>query len=336
MTINPILGEASVELGEEKYRLKGWCVLDPLSEERHQEVCEILSEAQNDKKRWEALIVNLPKDFYKTPFVVLLVKVDDPKHPNGDVYERVGCVRSLYVARMSSAERCALASVSQVQEIPQPLMGWAIEEIRQAELRRERERAEAEERVKAWRAEWPQDEAKKAEEKAALAWRGFWTFPLRPHGEGKDAAYASHHVSSGSGILPEDELQGETDETPGEDEEESLDEKEAGAPYENEEALDEKQDNDSEGLRESPAKVDQKNPNESSSPTMVVEAGPEPVQSSPVIDDDAEDDTDSDCDSASTDSCYMGDEFVDSLAEGYRDQRIFRHLPIVRRALIIR
>lgn len=131
MIIDPTRGEALVELGEEKYRLKGRFALDPLSGEHHKEVCAILSETQNIKRRWEALIVYIPKSFYKTPFVVILVKVDDPERSNSDVYERVGYVHDLYVERIPRVDREA---TRRVQAIPKPSMKWAIEEVRQLEL----------------------------------------------------------------------------------------------------------------------------------------------------------------------------------------------------------
>ncbi|KAM6516447.1 hypothetical protein FALCPG4_014630 [Fusarium falciforme] len=220
MIINPTRGEALVELGEEKYRLKGRFALDPLSGEHHKEVCTTLSETQNSKKRWEALIVYIPKSFYKTPFVVILVKVDDPERPNSDVYERVGYVHDLYVGRIPRVDREA---TRQVQTIPNPSMRWAIEEVRQLELERERQRAEAVERCRAAKAKRLREGTERLQEKASQTWDGFWTYPLRPHGVGTNARSSLESTTQGKVV---EDLLNEKEESLGEGNEEALDENE--------------------------------------------------------------------------------------------------------------
>ncbi|KAM6508734.1 hypothetical protein FSOLCH5_011733 [Fusarium solani] len=340
MVIDPIRREALVELGEEKFRLKGCFALDPLSGEHHKEVCTMLSETQNSKKRWETLIVHIPKGFYKTPFVVILVKVDDPERPSNHVYERVGYIHDLHVERIPRADREA---TRQVQTIPNPSMRWAIEEVRQLELQRERQRAEVEERCRAAKARRLQEEAERLQEEASRTWDGFWTHPLQPHG-----------VSTNTRSSPESTTQGKEVEDP-------LDEKEESLGEGNEEALDENEDDEDDDFLDFLSKAhpailhatkqvtldkqealgDGKGGNserlrESTFEVISKADANSPERSSLDIDFDGGDDTDSDCDSASTDSYDMGDDFITGQATCGRDQRFFRCLPMVRRSLIIR
>lgn len=335
MALDPICGEALVELGEQKYRLKGCFALDPLSEEHHKEVCAILSETQNSKKRWEALIVHIPKSFYKTPFVVILVKVGDPERPNSDVYERVGYVHQLYVDRMPRADREA---TRQVQTIPKPSMRWAIEELKQLELQREQQRAEAEERCRTVKAKSLREEAEMLQEEASQTWDGSWTYPLRPHGVSTNARGPLEPTAQRKGVKdPHDEKE----ESFGEGDEEVFDEDEdflnflrkenaaildatKQATLEKQEALGEGKDNNSERLAESTFEVISKADANS------------PERRSLDIDSDGRDDTDSGCDLASTDSYDMGDDFITCQATCSRDQQFFRRLPMVRRSLVIR
>ncbi|RSM08797.1 hypothetical protein CEP52_004500 [Fusarium oligoseptatum] len=68
-----------------------------------------------------------------------------------------------------------------------------------------------------------------------------------------------------------------------------------------------------------------------------VEVGSKKSKKTPlVIDSDEEDDADSNCDSASTDSYGCGDQSLYWMDTAGRDQRFFRHLPMIKRSLIIR
>ncbi|KAL2671396.1 hypothetical protein Neosp_013982 [[Neocosmospora] mangrovei] len=337
MVIDSIRGQALVELGEEKYRLKGRFVLDPLSEEHRKEVCAILSETQNSKKLWEALIVHIPTSFYKTPFVVILVKVDDPERPNSDVYERVGYVHQLYVARIPSAEREA---ARQVQAIPEPSMKWAIEEVRQIELDQERRRAEAVERCRAAKAKRLQEKAERLQEKSSQAWDGSWTYPMRPHGVGSNARSAPEFTTQGKEVA---EPLDEKEESHGEGIEEAVDEDEDDF-YDDEDFLDflrkakaatERARLDKQALDERRAKNSERL-DESTFEVITKADATSPERNSLDINFDSGDDTNSDCDSASTDSCDYGDDFLTSEARCGRDKWFFRHLPMVRRSLIIR
>ncbi|RSL51408.1 hypothetical protein CEP53_008450 [Fusarium sp. AF-6] len=307
MVINPICGEAFVELGEEKYRLKGWFSLDPLSDERRKQVCAILSETQNTKKRWEALVVHIPNSIYRVPFVVILVKVDDPKRLNNDVYERVGCIHHLYVERIPSAERKALR---QVQTPPKPSMRWAIEEVRQRELQRERLRAEGEGILRAEGAEEAREWEKRSWEMASRAYVGFSTCPLRKHGVSNAQGSMEPTTSSKGG-------------------EEPLDEKEKPLSEGSEEAFSEDEEflleGDDEVLDENEwEKLDKQEALSASSEEPhkdTVEVSSKKSEKTPlVIDSDEEDDSDSDCDSASTDSYDHGDQSLYWMDTAGRDQ----------------
>ncbi|KAI8713915.1 hypothetical protein NCS52_01237500 [Fusarium sp. LHS14.1] len=341
MVIDPVLGKALVELGEEKHRLKGRFVFDPLSEEHHKEVCAILSEMQSNEKRWEALILHIPTSFYKTPFVVILVKVDDPERPNSDVYERVGYVHQLYVERIPRTDREA---IRQVQAVPKPSMRWAIEEVRQLELDEERRQAEAVERCRAAKAKRLRERAERLQEKSSQAWDGSWTYPMRPHG-----------VSSNSRSTPEATTQGKEVEGPLNETDESLSEGNEEAVEDDDDIFDDYEDF-LDFLRKGNAAIldaakramldiqalgkgkdkNSERLDESTFEVITMADAISPERNSLDMNFGDGDDTNSDCDSASTDSCDYGDDFITDQARCGRDKRLFRHLPMVRRSLIIR
>ncbi|RSL94268.1 hypothetical protein CDV31_014398 [Fusarium ambrosium] len=323
MVINPMRGEAFAELGEEKYRLKGWFALDPLSDVRRKQVCAILSETQNTKKRWEALVVHIPNSIYRVPFAVILVKLDDPKRLNNDVYERVGCIHHLYVERIPSAERKALR---QVQTPPKPSMRWAIEEVRQRELQRERLRAEGEGRLRAEGVEEAREWEKRSWEMASRAYVGFSTCPLRKHGVSNAQGSMEPTTSSKGGEEPLDEKE----KSLSEGSEEAFSEDEEFLLEGDDEVLDE---NDWEKLDKQEAlSASSEEPHKDT-----VNIGSKMSEkTSPVIDSNEEDDANSNYDSALTDSFGHGDQSLYGMDTAGRDQRFFRHLPMVRRSLIIR
>jgi hypothetical protein len=224
-------------------------------------------------------------------------------------------------------------------------MRWAIEEVRQLELERERQRAEAEERCRTVKAKRLREEAERLQEEASRTWDGFWTYPLRPHGMSTNARVPPEPTTQGKGV--EDPLD-EKEESLGKGNKEGLDENEdifdededfldflskahtaildetEQTMLDKQEALGEGKDKNSERLDKSTFEVVSKADANS------------PERSSLGIDFDGGDDTDSDCDSASTDSYDWGDDFITCQATCGRDQRFFRHLPMVRRSLIIR
>ncbi|KAK7416839.1 hypothetical protein QQZ08_011862 [Neonectria magnoliae] len=156
LTLRPSEGMAKLDIANEKYELRGGLILD--HGEASSYIYSILSETRNSHKSWEALVVWIaPSDWgsARKPFVILLVKVDDLQHPNSNVYERVGCIRALYLEKRPRVERRDAASVMQLKQT-MPLMKWAADLIgkeRRADQEREeewkRKRAEREAETKA-------------------------------------------------------------------------------------------------------------------------------------------------------------------------------------------
>ncbi|KAJ4156401.1 hypothetical protein NW754_008029 [Fusarium falciforme] len=261
---------------------------------------------------WKASRRN-PEAIAKASQRLILVKVDDPERPSSDVYERVGYVHDLYVERIPRVDREA---TRQVQTIPNPSMRWAIEEVRQLELERERQRAEAVERCRAAKAKRLREGTERLQEKASQTWDGFWTYSLRPHGVGTNARSSLESTTQGKVV---EDLLNEKEESLGEGNEEALDENEdifdededfldflrkahaatldavKWKTLDKQEVLGEGKDKNSERLDESTFEVISKADANS------------PERSSLGIDFDAGDDTDCDCDSTSTDSYDMGE-----------------------------
>ncbi|KAK7398459.1 hypothetical protein QQX98_012167 [Neonectria punicea] len=156
LTLRPSEGMAKLDIADEKYELQGRLTLD--HGEASSSIYNILSETRDSHKSWEALVVWIdPRDWdsAREPFVILLVKVDDLQHPNSNVYERVGCIRALYLEKMPRVERRDAASVMQLKQT-MPLMKWAADLIgkeRRADQERKeelkRKRAEEEAKTKA-------------------------------------------------------------------------------------------------------------------------------------------------------------------------------------------
>ncbi|KPM37852.1 hypothetical protein AK830_g8697 [Neonectria ditissima] len=141
-------GTASLNLGDAKYELTGPIRYDSMSNHNdHTEVFRVLSERRNSMKRWEAIISWFSPMNYGNvinPYLLILIKSDDPKYPGRDVYERVGSIPAMSLERMPKKRRRAAASTQREQR-PRPTMKWAaeiIEEARQADIEAARKHRE--------------------------------------------------------------------------------------------------------------------------------------------------------------------------------------------------
>ncbi|KAM5343471.1 hypothetical protein ACJ41O_012008 [Fusarium nematophilum] len=156
LTFDMALGEAHLNIGDNKYSLTGDIYFDLPHVGKNQEILKVLCEKDNSKKRWEALIVWISAS--DSPFLVILAKVEDPTHPNHEVFERVGCVPSLRADKIPRVQRRHAASRARETPSSQPLMRWAADAIKEDDLSKasERERVswrkvkEAEELEAAW------------------------------------------------------------------------------------------------------------------------------------------------------------------------------------------
>lgn len=130
---------ASLDLGDPKYEMIGPVQLDSLPDEKdHGRIAKVLSQRRNNRKRWEALIVWFsPKGENNAikPFIILLTRVDDPRHPGGHVYERVGHISQLTITRMPKKRRRAAAVKVNLPRGLRPMTKWATETIREMEER---------------------------------------------------------------------------------------------------------------------------------------------------------------------------------------------------------
>lgn len=136
LTFHPGEGTASLNLADIKYELEGPIQFDSIANHKDcTEVFKILSERRNSKKRWEAIVVWLTPGADGSAiklYLLTLVKMDNPKYSEKNIYKRVGSISALTLKRMPKKRRRA-ASKAQRQQRPRPTMKWAAKMLAKSE-----------------------------------------------------------------------------------------------------------------------------------------------------------------------------------------------------------
>ncbi|KAF4837577.1 Nitrogen assimilation transcription factor nit-4 [Colletotrichum siamense] len=101
LTFHPDEGRVTIDVGDDKYHLTGKIGLETLPDDKDQKPIHDLMMA---KDGWEAVVVfYLPEDYQCAvqPFIITLMRVDDPEKPNEEVYERIGHIQGLRLEKKS-------------------------------------------------------------------------------------------------------------------------------------------------------------------------------------------------------------------------------------------
>lgn len=113
LIFNPEEGKVTIDL-DEKYELTATIGVETVPDENiYQEFFQPLIEGDGRTKRWDALIVCFaPQDFDSVikPFMITLVKIDDPTHPGQEVYERIGHIEGLTLVKKPKARQRVISA----------------------------------------------------------------------------------------------------------------------------------------------------------------------------------------------------------------------------------
>ncbi|KAF0329559.1 C6 transcription factor [Colletotrichum asianum] len=88
------------DVGDHKYHLTGTIGLETLPDDKDQKPIHDLMMA---KDGWEAIVVFYSPEDYECavqPFIITLMRVDDPEKPHEEVYERIGHIKGLRLEKM--------------------------------------------------------------------------------------------------------------------------------------------------------------------------------------------------------------------------------------------
>lgn len=101
LTFHPDEGRVTIDVGDEKYHLTANISMDTLPDEHDQKpVRDLLM----GKEGWEAIVVYFsPEDNNDSvqPFIITLVRIDDPIKPHDEVFERIGHITDLRLEKIS-------------------------------------------------------------------------------------------------------------------------------------------------------------------------------------------------------------------------------------------
>ncbi|KAJ0299259.1 hypothetical protein Brms1b_013167 [Colletotrichum noveboracense] len=89
-----------MDVGDYKYHLTGKVGLETLPDDKDQKPIHDLMMANDG---WEAVVVFYSPEDYECavqPFIITLMRVDDPEKPNEEVYERIGHIKGLRLEKM--------------------------------------------------------------------------------------------------------------------------------------------------------------------------------------------------------------------------------------------
>ncbi|KAJ0281155.1 hypothetical protein CBS470a_008456 [Colletotrichum nupharicola] len=89
-----------MDVGDYKYHLTGKVGLETLPDDKDQKPIHDLMMANDG---WEAVVVFYSPENYECavqPFIITLMRVDDPEKPNEEVYERIGHIKGLRLEKM--------------------------------------------------------------------------------------------------------------------------------------------------------------------------------------------------------------------------------------------
>ncbi|KAF4873814.1 Nitrogen assimilation transcription factor nit-4 [Colletotrichum siamense] len=100
LTFHPGERRVTIDVGDYKYHLTGKIGLETLPDDKDQKPIHDLMMA---KDGWEAIVVFYSPEDYECavqPFIITLMRVDDPEKPNEEVYERIGHIKGLRLENM--------------------------------------------------------------------------------------------------------------------------------------------------------------------------------------------------------------------------------------------
>ncbi|KAI8184546.1 Nitrogen assimilation transcription factor nit-4 [Colletotrichum sp. SAR 10_75] len=100
LTFHPDEGRVTIDVGDYKYHLTGKIGLETLPDDKDQKPIHDLMMA---KDGWEAVVVFYSPEDYECavqPFIITLMRVDDPEKPVDEVYERIGHINGLRLEKM--------------------------------------------------------------------------------------------------------------------------------------------------------------------------------------------------------------------------------------------
>ncbi|KAE9572600.1 hypothetical protein CGMCC3_g11159 [Colletotrichum fructicola] len=100
LTFHPGEGRVTIDVGDCKYHLTGKIGLETLPDDKDPKPIHDLMMA---KDGWEAVAVFYSPEDYDCavqPFIITLMRVDDPEKPNEEVYERIGHIKGLRLEKM--------------------------------------------------------------------------------------------------------------------------------------------------------------------------------------------------------------------------------------------
>ncbi|KAI8200211.1 Nitrogen assimilation transcription factor nit-4 [Colletotrichum sp. SAR 10_76] len=100
LTFHPDEGRVTIDVGDYKYHLTGNIGIETLPDDKDQKPIHDLMMA---KDGWEAVVVFYSPEDYECavqPFIITLMRVDDPEKPVDEVYERIGHINGLRLEKM--------------------------------------------------------------------------------------------------------------------------------------------------------------------------------------------------------------------------------------------
>ncbi|GKT65303.1 HET domain protein [Colletotrichum tofieldiae] len=146
-------GRVTIDVGDEKYHLTANIGMDALPDEHDQKpVRDLLM----GKEGWEAIVVFFsPEDNNDSvqPFIITVIRVDDPSKPFDEVYERIGHIKGLRLEKISKKSERTVRNLAHdvlggkdisnaEPETRPPTVGWAAKALDdQARENREAEEA---------------------------------------------------------------------------------------------------------------------------------------------------------------------------------------------------